>query len=361
MTSHDFVLDDRLVFSLDPRTVYQYDLRTVTSTRRSKPRRISPLDRTRSSPGIVDGGLNTPSQAARALPADGSEPLTLRARLRPLLAQSLPNLTPSEPQMMRRRSSTVQALLDVAAANETGENPNYAAIRLANAPVQPSAALDEEDLKIAQLGLETGEDAVNYFTAATKDSRVKFVHLVPADTGMEFKPYTLDVVPSGIAVARGEYFTMSRSGLVHCVLRKGTNATECISMNEWVRHSTFFNLLRSISYFKYFIPFKMFRQWRSNVRQHLFAQQRQRLTARLFLARASFCQPMIELKREIFELKKASFIMTPRPRVQSDPLEVFMEQQLVSEIGGTASGESQLEKALVKMEVAWETLAFNTK
>ena len=330
MTSHDFVLDDRLVFSLDPRTVYQYDLRTVTSTRRSKPRRISPLDRTRSSPGIVDGGLNTPSQAGRALPADGSEPLTLRARLRPLLAQSLPNLTPSEPQMMRRRSSTVQALLDVAAANETGENPNYAAIRLANAPVQPSAALDEEDLKIAQLGLETGEDAVNYFTAATKDSRVKFVHLVPADTGMEFKPYTLDVVPSGIAVARGEYFTMSRSGLVHCVLRKGTNATECISMNEWVRHSTFFNLLRSISYFKYFIPFKMFRQWRSNVRQHLFAQQRQRLTARLFLARASFCQPMIELKREIFELKKASFIMTPRPRVQSDPLEVFMEQQIVT-------------------------------
>ena len=35
--------------------------------------------------------------------------------------------------------------------------------------------------------------------------------------------------------------------------------------------------------------------------------------------------------------------------------------ELVSEIGGTASGESQLEKALVKMEVAWETLAFNTK
>ena len=356
-TRDDFVLDERAIFILDPRTVYQYDLRTATSTRRSKILRVPPMERSRSSPGIIDAGLNnTYNRAALALPADGSEPLTLRARLRPLLAQSLPNLLPSEPQMMRRRSSTVQALLDVVSANDVDEDPNNTAIKLASVPVQPTAALDEEDLKIAQLGLETGEDAVNYFTAATKDSHVKFVHLVPADTGMEFKPYTLDVVPSGVAVARGDYFTMSRSGLVHCVLRKGTNATECISMNEWVRHSTFFNLLRSISYFKYFIPFKMFRQWRSNVRQHLFAQQRRRLTGRLFLARASFCQPVIELKRQIFELKKASFIMTPRPRVQSDPLEVFMEQQIVTRKDAMATCEVVMKRVVEIASKACETV-----
>ena len=163
-TRDDFVLDERAIFILDPRTVYQYDLRTATSTRRSKTLRVPPMERSRSSPGIIDAGLNnTYNRAALALPADGSEPLTLRARLRPLLAQSLPNLLPSEPQMMRRRSSTVQALLDVVSANDVDEDPNNTAIKLASVPVQPTAALDEEDLKIAQLGLETGEDAVNYF------------------------------------------------------------------------------------------------------------------------------------------------------------------------------------------------------
>ena len=117
-------------------------------------------------------------------------------------------------------------------------------------------------------------------------------------------------------------------------------------MNEWVRHSTFFNLLRSISYFKYFIPFKMFRQWRSNVRQHLFAQQRRRLTGRLFLARASFCQPVIELKGEIYELKKATFIMTPKPRVQSDPLEVFMEQQIMTRKEAMTMCETAMKKVV---------------
>ncbi|KAJ8614220.1 hypothetical protein CTAYLR_001132 [Chrysophaeum taylorii] len=287
------------MFLLDPESVHRYDLKTASSLRR-KPRQMASLSQTSLHP--TSGSSEAASSA-------------LRKTLGPLLApQSTPNLLGgSGDERPEERSAVAQAAL----------------AKLVEREAEPAAEhSDEQDIEIARLGIKTGEDAVNFLTAAAnKGSAIKFVHLIHADAGTDFRPYTLDVVPAAVALARGDYFTMSKTGLVHCVLRKGANATECIAMNEWVRHSTFFNLLRSISFFKNFIPFKMFRQWRRNVRQKLYAEQRLRIQSRLFLARASFCAPCIEIKKETYGLKKATLVVTPKARIQSDPLEAFMEQQ----------------------------------
>ena len=212
----NLVADDRLVFALDPQTVYQYDLRTARATMRPRGYKVLSVLPTLKS----NEHLHAP----------------LRARLRPLLAESTSGQhNETRPVSLKHCSTRVETKLPIHESRQLAE------------------LSDDEDFKIAQLGLTTGEDAVNYFTTASKDSHVKFVHLVPAADGLELNPYLLVVVPFSAALSRGEYFTMSQTGLVRCVQSNCVSETECVSMNEWVRHSTFFNVLRSIPYFKLFV------------------------------------------------------------------------------------------------------------
>ena len=254
------------------------------------------------------------------LEADGRSRFELRTkprrrkprRIAPMLSHSATHLTLPLKQTLRPLLSTGDLHEEVPVEKVLEEEPL-------------SENCDEQDAVIARLGLKTGDDAVNYFTGAPKSGEVKFVHLLPPHE--TFQPYTLKVVPAAVAVAKGDYFTMSKTGLVHCVLKKGSNATECISMSEWVRESTLFHLLRSLRYFKHFIACKTFRQWRSNVRHRLYEQQRCRLQRKLLFARESFCDAVVEVKKEIWGLKRASLISTPKARIQSDPIDAFLDAQ----------------------------------
>lgn len=214
--------------------------------------------------------------------------------------------------------------------------------------------MEEQDAVIARLGLKTGEDAVNYLTAATKTTSVKFIHLVQAEPGLEFQPYSLQVVPAAVAVGKGDYYTMSKTGLVHCVLQKGQNATECVSMREWVRQSMLFSLVRSIGYFHHFLHRKMFMQWRCNVRAKLYAEQRKRIETKLLLAREAFCGTMLQIVGEVSALRKAVLVVTPKARIQSDPLEAFLEQQRATRKEAVAHCEATMKRAA---EAAAATIA----
>lgn len=63
-----------------------------------------------------------------------------------------------------------------------------------------------------------------------------------------------------------------------------------------MRQSTIFNVMTSIKFFKYYLVYKVFRTWRNNVRYKLYCGQRRKLAAKLFLAKTTFCNPLLQVR-----------------------------------------------------------------
>jgi len=172
----------------------------------------------------------------------------------------------------------------------------------------------DEDF-IAKLNLKTGEDTINFFAKYGAQSPIKFVHLIPADTGLNFRPYDLVVVHQREVVSGGTgevgrmpasgYYTMSAAGLVHVLPGQ---PSEFIPLNLWMRQSTLFNMCRSIRFYKYYLHTKCFVLWRSNVRYKLYCQQRHRLAHSLFLAKQTFCSPLLDLKGIMLEMQQVKLL-----------------------------------------------------
>jgi len=86
---------------------------------------------------------------------------------------------------------------------------------------------------------------------------VKFVYLNRTDSnGVDYRPYDLIVVSK--SDTNPEYFTMSATGVVHICPGQ---PTEYMSLSEWMKESTMFNVLRRIRFFKYYLVHKTFRLW----------------------------------------------------------------------------------------------------
>ncbi|KAL8017811.1 putative bromodomain, AAA+ ATPase domain, dynein heavy chain region D6 P-loop [Plasmopara halstedii] len=141
--------------------------------------------------------------------------------------------------------------------------------------------------------LKTGEDAITFFARNGSHNEQKFVYLNRVQTKRTFRPYDLVVVAQD-DVAPSEHFTMSKSGLVHIC---AGSPSEFIALAEWMRESTLFNLLTSLRFFKHYLVTKTFLLWCANIRFKLFCRQRKRLSAKLFLARESFCSPLLQVNK----------------------------------------------------------------
>jgi hypothetical protein len=150
----------------------------------------------------------------------------------------------------------------------------------------------------AAFQLRTGEDAINFFAQHGANSPIKFVHLIRAQTGIHFRPYDLVVLNPRDCGA--DYFTMSNAGLVHVAPGE---PSEFIPLSEWMRQGTMFNMLRSIRFYKHYLPAKCFQIWRDNVRFKLYCQQRRKISQSLFLAQDSFAAPLLDLRRHMLDMQ----------------------------------------------------------
>lgn len=155
-----------------------------------------------------------------------------------------------------------------------------------------------ESLDAVSAQLRTGEDAINSFAQHGASSTIKFVHLVRADTGKAFRPY--DLLVQNPRDCGPDYFTMSSSGLVHVCPGQ---PSEFIPLSTWMQQATMFNMLRSLRFFKHYLPAKSFALWRNNVRFKLYSQQRRKAAQNLFLAKESFAAPLLELKRHVQDIQ----------------------------------------------------------
>lgn len=151
----------------------------------------------------------------------------------------------------------------------------------------------------------TGEDAIEFFARNGPQGGVKVLFLNRQHTGNEFRPYDLEVVPR--SQVDSEYFTMSAHGVVRV---DPHNPSEFVSLGDWWREGSIFNVLRSIKYFKHFMAGKLFRVWRSNVRFRRYSLQRKKLMQKLFLAKESFCSTLIEINGLCYRLKSEKLIAT---------------------------------------------------
>ena len=78
---------------------------------------------------------------------------------------------------------------------------------------------------------------------------------------------------------------MSAKGVVH--IEPGA-PSEFLTLSDWMRDASAFNICTSMRFFKHFLYRKMFIQWRANVRFNRFCKQRLSVQRRLYAWKPAF-------------------------------------------------------------------------
>ena len=151
----------------------------------------------------------------------------------------------------------------------------------------------------------SGMDGISFFAQHSEGHPVKFMKFnrAPPQRG-RFRPYDL-VSVADADLNRADHFTMSAEGVVHV---QAGQPSEFIPLAEWMRHSTLYNVVSSIRFFRMFLAAKAFRAWRQAVRFRLFCAQRARLESRLFLAMPTFCGPLLRVNDLLSEVSNVELV-----------------------------------------------------
>ena len=102
--------------------------------------------------------------------------------------------------------------------------------------------------------------------------------------------------------------------------------SEVIPISTWMRESSVFNVVSNMRFFRTYLPRKAFAAWRRAVRLKVYQAQRDRLARRLFLARPTFCRPLVEVVGpELSSLSKVEVQDFKSPKAFE--MAVFAEKQ----------------------------------
>ncbi|KAK8895532.1 hypothetical protein M9Y10_023999 [Tritrichomonas musculus] len=120
-----------------------------------------------------------------------------------------------------------------------------------------------------KMTIDFKEDPVAYFSKRKDGRGHRFIYLVHKGDPHDpyFSPYDLVKVP--FAEIKGDYFTMSATGVTH-VYFDGT--TETISLDLWAQEKSIFNSIRKLKIFAQFFFWKPFRIWKNFVMQQRYSQ-----------------------------------------------------------------------------------------
>ncbi|ORC87581.1 dynein heavy chain [Trypanosoma theileri] len=154
--------------------------------------------------------------------------------------------------------------------------------------------------------LKTDEDCIAFFAAHGSGSQVKYVYLTRAPQLLEFRPYDLCVSSVKSGVKEKEHYIMSATGVVH--VRPG-QPSEVVSLAEWMRESSLFDVLRKIHFFKTYLVYKAFFRWYKNLRAKQFLKTRKTLSKELLLSKATFSVPAMEVLKTSYELTTESLVL----------------------------------------------------
>lgn len=165
-----------------------------------------------------------------------------------------------------------------------------------------NADYENDIVKEHILKLRTGEDAIKFFAKYGNSTPIKFLNCYE-DKSPNKGPYDLLIEHNMQNLANyPQYYTVSPTGIVRVynntaanILKKkqqglsttSEDTTEYISLSDWMKESTQFNIVSNIHLFKNFSAIKLFTFWRSNVKYKKFIKLRQSLVKNVF-----FCKPV---------------------------------------------------------------------
>ena len=191
---------------------------------------------------------------------------------------------------------------------------------------------------------KTGLEGIQYFARYGHGGAYKFLYCIRTPTtGDDFRPYDLIIVPSEDAINR-EHYVMSPKGLIRNIPGQ---PSDFVSLEDWVRGSMNFNVIRSMKSFKMHRAFKSFNAWSKYTRQSKFRQKQNRGVGDTFLANPSYCESVFAIAGLLQDLENVSTV----EGFKRDPyLQSFNENDYVSKQRNTR------EKAKSKMEKLMEAI-----
>jgi dynein heavy chain len=174
-------------------------------------------------------------------------------------------------------------------------------------PSDPSAIAFSGDAIADLPRLRTGEDTIAFFLRYGASCPVKFVTLVRQhkDDDDLFRPYDLRVVSPEDVKAEDAYFTMSGNGVVFIAPGE---FSEFLSLAEWMRDASAFNICRSMRFFAQFLTRKTYLRWRGNVRFAKYMKQRASVRSKLFAWKSAFAGAIAEIGAQLSVMERVSLL-----------------------------------------------------
>ncbi|TPP41138.1 Dynein heavy chain and region D6 of dynein motor family protein [Leishmania donovani] len=151
--------------------------------------------------------------------------------------------------------------------------------------------------------IHTSEEAVAFFTANGDSTSVKHVFLNYAPKGLDFCPY--DLVATKKGSEEPEHYILSATGIVH--VRPGM-PSEVMTLADWMKEASLFNILRKIPFFKNFLLYKAFLRLQMKLKQRKYAATRRSLVKDLLVARPTFAYPILDLVKYSHTISDAKLI-----------------------------------------------------
>ncbi|CAD2215824.1 Dynein heavy chain, N-terminal region 2/Hydrolytic ATP binding site of dynein motor region/AAA domain (dynein-related subfamily), putative [Angomonas deanei] len=192
--------------------------------------------------------------------------------------------------------------------------------------------------------LKTAEDVIAFFSANGSESSVKYVLLNKAPRTLEFRPYDLVVVPTGHE--ESEHYIMSATGAVHVIPGQ---PSDVVSLADYMRESSLFNILRKIPFFKHFLMYKAFFRMYQRLRTKKYVQTRQALSKDLLIAKATFALPSKEILKGTSELASVPLVEYLQHGKHDYFVDDFRAQQAQQRLKAVTYYNEVLEKVEAKM------------
>ncbi|KAL7709827.1 dynein heavy chain cytosolic putative [Lotmaria passim] len=209
-------------------------------------------------------------------------------------------------QKLRRAEEGIAALENDSPVAACGERDLELLRMIQKASRRPAKAAevrvapDDEPLLC---NIHTAEDAVAFFTANGNSTSLKHVFLNCAPKGLEFRPY--DLVATKKGCENPEHYILSATGVVH--IRPG-RPSEVMTLADYMKEASLFNILRKIPFFKTFLLYKAFLRLQMKLRQRKYAAVRKMLSKDLLVAKPTFAYPLLELVKYSHTISDAKLI-----------------------------------------------------
>lgn len=178
---------------------------------------------------------------------------------------------------------------------------------------------EEDEVAVIMAGIQTSDDAINFFARFGCETPVKFVHLIQNPDPKVYSPY--DLISTKLHDPMAEHYTMSSAGIVHVC---PSEPSECVQLSSWMRQGMMFKILRNIPFFKFFLHRKTFTAWKENVRFLLFTKQRRKLCDRMFYTRKSACESVLSVKKYLIDIQNVKLLNLD---LKTHDKDVFMAMQ----------------------------------